>query len=290
MSEKQKEEFANLAKGKNISQVTHMLLNPFDPDKVEAETKNILNLSMDDAVAEEKLKEVKEQMIDQAKVPFNAALVDYVDNVRKALAQVIDEVNLDQVTFAGWDKEAVGKAEQIVMEFKEFLELHKDEITALSIFYNQPYRRRELTYKMIKEVLEVLKQQKPTLAPAYVWGAYALLDNIDARSPKSELIALVALLRRATGLDEKLTPYDKTVDRNFQAWVFKKQEGTLKFNEEQMQWLRMIKDHIANSVHLDMEDLDNAPFDSQGGIGKMYQLFGDKMNEVVEELNDVLVA
>ena len=48
-----------------------------------------------------------------------------------------------------------------------------------------------------------------------------------------------------------------------------------------MNWLRMIKDHIATSVHMEIEDLDNAPFDAQGGIGKMYLLFGDEMNEVV---------
>ena len=291
MDEKEKQQFAELANGKNIRQVTKMLLHPFDPDKVEEEAKKQLLLTEDDIATEEKLKEVKEQMIDQAKEPFNAALVDYVENVRKAKEQIMDEVNLDKVTFAGWNKEAADKAEQTVTEFKEFLALHKDEIAALRIFYNQPYRRRELTYKMIKEVLELLKSQKPTLAPAYVWGAYAMLDKVDARSPKSELISLVSLLRRVTGLDELLTPYDKTVDRNFQTWVFKRQEGAaVKFNEEQMSWLRMIKEHIASSVHLDMEDLDNAPFDGQGGVGKMYQLFGDEMYGIVDELNEALVA
>ena len=291
MDEKEKQKFTELANGMNIKQVTKMLLHPFDPDKVEAEAKNLLGLTEDDIAPEEKLTDVKENLIDLAKEPFNAALVDYVENVRKAKEQIIDEVNLDRVTFAGWNEEAVGKAEQTVTEFKEFLEQHKDEITALRIFYNQPYRRRELTYRMIKEVLELLKSQKPTLAPVYVWGAYAHLDKVDARSPKSELIALVSLLRRITGLDERLTPYDKTVDRNFQSWVFKKQEGAaVKFNEEQMAWLRMIKDHIASSVHLDMDDLDNAPFDGQGGIGKMHRLFGDEMYGIVEELNEVLVA
>jgi type I restriction enzyme, R subunit len=32
---------------------------------------------------------------------------------------------------------------------------------ALQIFYNQPFRRRELTYSMIKEVLEKLQNDKP---------------------------------------------------------------------------------------------------------------------------------
>jgi type I restriction enzyme R subunit len=290
MSDEEKTKFSDLANGKNIRQVTHMLLNPFDPDKVEEQARKEYQLSDDVVIAEEQFQDIKEKMIDQAKDPFNAMLIDYVDNVRKSLEQVIDEVNLDNVTFAGWGKDATEKAEAIVQEFKVFLEAHKDEIAALSIFYNQPYRRRELTYKMIKEVLQVLKENKPALAPAYVWAAYAMLDNINDKSPKSELIALVSLIRRVTGLDEKITPYDKTVDRNFQTWVFKKQEGVVKFNEDQMTWLRMIKDHIANSVHFDLEDLNNAPFDANGGVGKMHQLFGGQMNEIIEELNEVLVA
>jgi type I restriction enzyme, R subunit len=87
-----------------------------------------------------------------------------------------------------------------------------------------------------------------------------------------------------------LTPYDAIVNRNFQDWVFGKQAGNLKFNEEQMNWLRMIKDHIATSVHFSKEDLNMAPFDAKGGIGKMYQLFGDEMDHIIEEMNEELVA
>lgn len=57
-----------------------------------------------------------------------------------------------------------------------------------------------------------------------------------------------------------------------------------------MNWLRMIKDHIATSFHVEADDLDYTPFDAQGGRGKMYQLFGDKMDEIINELNEVLIA
>ena len=36
----------------------------------------------------------------------------------------------------------------------------------------------------------------------------------------------------------------------------------------------MIKDHIVNSYHIDKEDFEYTPFDALGGIGNMYQLFG----------------
>jgi type I restriction enzyme R subunit len=52
----------------------------------------------------------------------------------------------------------------------------------------------------------------------------------------------------------------------------------------------MIRDHIANSIHFEKEDLDYAPFDREGGIGRMYELFGEQMDEVIEEMNEELVA
>jgi len=52
----------------------------------------------------------------------------------------------------------------------------------------------------------------------------------------------------------------------------------------------MIRDHIATSVHLDREDLDMAPFDGKGGMARMYELFGESMDTVIDELNDSLAA
>ena len=63
-----------------------------------------------------------------------------------------------------------------------------------------------------------------------------------------------------------------------------------KFNEEQMGWLRMIRDQITTSFHLDRDDLDMAPFDGKGGLGQMYKLFGIRMDAVIDELNEVLAA
>ena len=52
----------------------------------------------------------------------------------------------------------------------------------------------------------------------------------------------------------------------------------------------MIRDHLITSFHLDRDDLDMAPFDGKGGIGQMDKLFGDRMDDVIGELNEVLAA
>ena len=167
----------------------------------------------------------------------------------------------------------------------------QDEIEALTIFYKQPYNRREITFKMIQEVFDKLKIDKPTLAPDYVWDAYSTLEKVKSKQPTDRLTALVSLIRRACGVDRELKAFDKTIDENFKKWIFGQNAGKHnRFNEEQMKWLRMLKEHVISSYHVEIDDLDYTPFDSQGGRGMMYKLFGDEMGEIINELNEVLVA
>jgi type I restriction enzyme R subunit len=144
---------------------------------------------------------------------------------------------------------------------------------------------------MIKSLFAALKTDRPKLAPIRVWRAYALLDEYTGTDPANELTALVALVRRVCELDEKIAPYAETVRRNFQTWILKRHSGAgQKFNDEQMEWLRMIRDHVATSIHMERDDLEMAPFDAKGGLGKMYQLFGEGMDTVLQEMNEALAA
>jgi len=290
MTDKEKKQFQQKSQGRSLKQVTKALLDAYDPDIIDVAARKKFGISTENVPKPSQLEEVQQDLIKDAAMVFTGELNEYIENVRKAHEQIIDIINADVVEFAGWNVNAKEKATGIVEDFKDYIEKHKDEITALQIFYGQPYRRRELTYSMIKELLENLKLEKPALAPYSVWQAYEQLDNVNCGNPKNELVALVSLVRRVTGIDDSLTPYDKTVDKNFQDWVFKKQAGALKFTQEQMEWLRMIKDHIAMSFHLDKDDLDYAPFDAKGGLGKMWQVFGDKTDEIIDELNQGLVA
>ena len=143
---------------------------------------------------------------------------------------------------------------------------------------------------MIKDVAAQLKASKPTLAPLRVWEAYTALEEVKGERPENELTALVSLIRRVCGLDETLANYKSVVDKNFKDWVFQKQAGDFRFTEDQMEWLRMLKAHMANSFHVQLDDLDYTPFDNKGGRGGMHALFGDDMNRILEELNEALVA
>lgn len=296
ITEKEKKQFEQLTGGIPISKVVKDLLNAYNPDTIEAIEQKVREEKQGEApaVIEAEINKQLEHLRNEATKVFTGELNEFIENVRKAHEQKIDLLNPDELINAGWDKDNKEKANEIASSFKDWIESHKDEILALQIFYAQPYRRRELTYAMIKELAEKMVQDKPTLAPKKVWHAYEHLDastsSAPIGSPKNELVALVSLIRRAVGIDSVLTPYDKTVDRNFQQWLFKKQAGALKFTKEQMEWLYMLKEHIATSVHVDMDDLDYTPFDAKGGRGKMWQLFGDEVETIINELNEALAA
>lgn len=295
ITDKEKEKLLEHSKGKNLKQISKELLSAFDKDEIEEKAKPIIEaIPIQDRTPEKEeqaRKQAQKELIDTAASTFNGKLNDYIEKVRIEHEQIIDSHNIDSVIKSEWDTTSVDKAKEIVKDFNEYLEANQDEIKALTIFYKQPYNRRNITFKMIKEVFDKLKLDKPTLAPDYVWAAYSQLEEVKSKQPIDELTALVSLIRRACGIDKELKAFDTTIDENFKNWIFKQNAGKHnRFTNEQMDWLRELKNHVVNSYHIEIEDLDFTPFDEKGGRGKMYQLFGAEMNDIINELNEVLAA
>lgn len=284
------DEFVRLSKGVPIQGIIRALLNAHDPDVIEAASRDKFNIHDKEAPSNEQLKESQAVLFRKAQTILNGELNAFIEKAKQEHEQVIDKVNIDQVTFSGWDAQQKEKAEAMIQDFKSYIQANKNQITALRILYNEPYRRKEITYKMISELRDNLKLNKPYLAPLRIYEAYAALEKVKNGSPKNDLIAIVSLIRHITGVDEKLINYSALVDKNFQKWVFKKQSGHIKYNEEQMEWLRMIKEHIASSFHLEQDDFEYSPFNAKGGLAKMHNLFGAEMENVIAEINEALVA
>jgi type I restriction enzyme R subunit len=82
------------------------------------------------------------------------------------------------------------------------------------------------------------------------------------------------------------------VQANFKAWLAQHQQHntTQPFTQEQQHWLEMIRDHIAANLGIEIDDFEYAPFNIEGGLGKVHQLFGAELPKVIEELNRELAA
>ena len=291
LDEADKERIREKAGGIVLSEILGNLLQAIDSDQIEAKACEIEQLPDGAEPSPGACEKAQEQLVRDAAKVFNGELIELIDSIRRNKEQTIDHDNLDTLLLAEWKGDAHENAEAMAQDFRQYLEENRDKIEALTIFYAQPHRRKELSYEMIHSVLDRLKSDKPLLAPLRVWQAYSLLDEYKGSQPATELTALVALIRRVCGIDATLSTYKETVHRNFQNWIMTHHSGSgEKFNEEQMDWLRMIRDHIITSFHLDHNDLDMAPFDGKGGMGRMFQLFGDRMNSLIDDLNEALAA
>ena len=54
--------------------------------------------------------------------------------------------------------------------------------------------------------------------------------------------------------------------------------------------MELIRDHVAGSLAIEMDDFEYAPFAQKGGAGKAYQVFGERLEPLLNELNEVLAA
>lgn len=290
MTDKERSEFSNKV-GASAGNVAQRLLDAFDPDIVSARAG--VDFSDDHEPTEDekhRMDEVKAELINEAVQPFyNPEVRDYIENVRRSHEQVVDSVNIDSVLFAGFDTDKQENADRIIQTFHEFIEENKDEIISLRIIYDQRYKDRPMAIGQLKALYEKLKAQGITIER--LWDCYAIKKPEKVkRGTAAQLTDLISIIRFEMGYADNLSPFADRVNYNFMQWTLRRNAGNVHFTDEQMEWLRLIKDHIAVSLSIEPEDLDLSPFDHRGGLGRFYEVFGDSYEAILQEMNVELVA
>lgn len=273
--------------GKSAEQVAEGLLNAFDEDIIHA--KACTENGTVSPTPEQSTKAQKE-LIKQAVEPFQKPEVrDFIENVRRNHDQIIDSVNLDKVLFAGYSANREENADRVISTFKDFIEENKDEILALRIIYNEQYKNRPMILKSLTELYQKLCAKGVTVER--LWDCHAIKqpDKVK-KGTLAQITDLISLIRFQLGYADTLSPFADRVNYNFKQWTFRRNTGAVHFTAEQMEWLRLIKEHIITSLSILPEDLEYTPFDSKGGLGGFYQVFGEKYQEILDEMNEELVA
>ncbi|MBU7574871.1 MAG: DEAD/DEAH box helicase family protein [Hydrogenophaga sp.] len=268
-----------------------------------------LNAEEDEGLPPSVRAELVEAQRIQAAQPFtNPTLRELILKLRQKADLVIDTVTQDVLLHAGF-AEGSDRAKELVQSFEAFIAQHKDEITALQILYNRPVRA-PLKFEDIKALADALHSPPHLIDESALWQAYAALNKtrVKGTSQRRLLTDLVSLVRFAMQQDNELVPYPERVQANFKAWLAQQSspprspnspplplgegrgEGSPRFTTEQIHWLEMIRDHIAANLGIDIEDFSYAPFEQDGGLGKVHQLFGAELPHVIETLNRELAA
>ena len=273
--------------GLPAGRVAEQLLDAFDEDVIAQKAQADFDTT---SPTPEQLTQSQKALIAQAITPFlSPEARDYMENVRRNHDQIIDNVNLDTVLFAGFDVQQEANAERAIQTLRDFIEENRDEIIALRILYDQRYRDRPMAISRLKALYEKLKAKGVTVER--LWDCYAIQKPGKVKGGTlGQLADLVSIIRFEMGYADHLAPFADRVNYNFMQWTLRRNTGAVHFTDEQMEWLRLIKDHIAVSLSVEPEDLELSPFDRRGGLGRFYEVFGAHYEDILREMNVELVA
>jgi type I restriction enzyme, R subunit len=289
LDDNQREMIQEASGGKNLQQISADLLTSIDPDKNTEQAKE--RFRVEEPTEEQVAKVEKEKVGEALKAFHQPKLREAILSVRRSLDQVIDEQTPDVLLKAGFSEEALLKARTMLTSFKKFIEDNKDEIEAIKILYSRPYRAG-LRFKHIKELANKLNQPPFYVDPSRpeslirLWQAYELVEpgKVKGKGGK-QLVDVVALVKHAIDPSTPLAPMGMTVEERYREWLGEKEKAGVTFTADQRKWLDAIKDHIASSLAIEQDDLEEVPFNTIGGLGRAYELFGDRLAPILDELN-----
>ena len=286
LAPRDRETIEAVSQGVPLQTLVSGLISAADPDAALDAARQATG---QDDPPESTVAEVRQRLLEDAARPFasNPDLRQRLVDVHRSYEQTIDTVSPDSLMEAGFSGD---QASAIVRSFREFIEENRGEITALQVLYERPYRQR-LSYADIKALADALVSPARSWTTERLWEAYRRLDESRVRGSGQRTLAdIVSVVRYAMGGADELAPFAAGVRERFGGWLAMQVTAGRPFTEEQVRWLESIRDHIAGSVSMEMGDFQYAPFNQQGGLGKAYELFGEELDGLLEELNLELVA
>jgi type I restriction enzyme R subunit len=279
-----------VAGGTSVRDLAGTLLGALDPDAQNDRAREKHQLPPDQAPTEKQRDQAQDELLRLALRPFHdPKLRDRLANVRRSLEQLIDEVSQDQLLQAGFDATALQKAQALVDSFRAFIDSNRDELEAIRVFYSRP-RRLGLRFRHVKELAEALKRPPVSATPERIWSAFQAVEPQSVKGRCGKLVDVIALVRHALEPASPLEPFKLTVEERYRAWLAEREASGAAFGPEQRKWLDAIKDHIASSLAIEADDFDLAPFAQLGGLGRAHELFGDRLAEIMDDLNLRLAA
>ena len=233
-----------------------------------------------------------EALLDEAVKPIaeNAEFRTKLLEVRRSYEQTIDETSKDVVLEAGHSKDATDRAKAVVASFRQFIEEHKDEITALadhvqpSVQGAADLQRDQGTGPRHRTSAAAVDAGAPVArvrGPRQVEGPRVGWTDADRHRVAGAVHAgpgpgTGSVLGRGGGAVRGVAGGAERAGRTF--------------TDEQMAWLERIRDVVASSLAVRVEDFDYTPFVEHGGLGRATEVFGEEFSGLLRELSEVLTA
>jgi type I restriction enzyme, R subunit len=281
--------------GVSLANIAAGLLHAVVGDAQEAAARDMFGLARDVEPNDEQLRKASEPLKREAirtlmsRPPLRKLILD----LKQKFEQVVDEVSRDVLDEqqTGVSAEAREKAAALARSFEQYLKDNRDQIEALQFFFAVPHRKR-LRYRDIRALADAISAPPRAWTPEKLWRAYEMLEKSKVRGASAQrlLVDVVSLVRFALHQENELVPHAERVRERFARWMTQQENRGKRFTDEQRRWLEMMRDHVATTVEIEVDDFDLTPFANEGGLARASQLFGKDLRAVVRELNEALAA
>ena len=232
-----------------------------------------------------------QELLDAAVEPLASRpdLRERIKELRRQHDQLIDDVTPDVLLDAGGVVDTE-KARSVVTSWKQYLEEHRSEITALELLFSRP-ADKSVTFAELRELAERIKRPPHNWTPDLLWRAYEAVEVSRVRHTDRHTVTdLVSLVRFTLGADDRLEPFAAKVAERYQSWLAQQEQAGAEFTERQRWWLDRMADVIAASAGITEDDLDNVPFLEKGGVDGAIRDLGDRAGVYLAALNRELTA
>jgi type I restriction enzyme R subunit len=177
----------------------------------------------------------------------------------------------DEVTHVSRAYEQNLKPKDYLESFTEYIQNNKNKIAALNIVCTKP---SSLTRKDLKELRLILDENG--FNKTQLNTAYKEVSNHDI---VADIIAHVRTSALGTSLISHEDRISKAVER------LKENHG---FNQIQLKWLDKIQLQLLKENIITLEDLNNPPFSTEGGVKRLDKIFKNETKDIINELNEYL--
>lgn len=164
------------------------------------------------------------------------------------------------------------KPEDYLEEFKQFVLNNMNEIEALTIVCTRP---KELTREALKSLK--LELDRHSFNETLLNTAWKQMTNEDITA---DIISFI----RQQALGDALISHETRIKQA----VAKVKAMHPELNVVQNKWLNRIEKQLLNETVLNRETFESDAFKNEGGFKKVNAAFGNKLDEIIEEINEAL--
>ena len=166
------------------------------------------------------------------------------------------------------------KPEDYLVSFARFLQENKEQIEAIQVLLQKPKEWKTGVLNDLRKKLTLNDFSEKELQKAH-----KLVYHKD-------LADIISMVKHSAKEEEPIFTAEERVDN-----ALKKVMSGKSFNEEQRNWLGLIRQHLITNLTIDLADFEYAPiFERQGGKGRAEKVFGDKLESLISEINCAIAA